>query len=129
VKNVKPKSRGTEDGAIHGAVIWRLSQWKKMSSADVQNAMNKYMDWGQEAREQGFVMVGQKLADDAGRVVRGPGQVVTDGPFSETKEVVGGYYIIVAADYDEVVSRLVNHPHFEYAGSMEIRKIEAFVSG
>ncbi|MBZ5604668.1 MAG: YciI family protein, partial [Acidobacteriia bacterium] len=42
---------------------------------------------------------------------------------SETKEVFGGYYLIEAADYDEAVQRALTHPHLEYGGTVEVRKL------
>ena len=47
----------------------------------------------------------------------------TDGPYSETKEILGGFYLIEAADYDEAVARSLDHPHLEYGGTVEVRKI------
>ena len=46
----------------------------------------------------------------------------TDGPYSETKEVLGGYYMIEAANYDEAVQRTLDHPHLEYGGTIEVRQ-------
>ena len=50
--------------------------------------------------------------------------MVTDGPYSETKEVLGGYYLIEAANYDEAVRRCKDHPHLEHGGTIEVRQIE-----
>ena len=47
----------------------------------------------------------------------------TDGPYSETKEVLGGYYTIEAASYEEAVSRALEHPHLEYGGTIEVRQV------
>ncbi len=66
----------------------------------------------------------ERLAEDVGRVMRSTGGQprVTDGPYSETKEVLGGYYLIEAADYDEAVRRAMDHPHLDH-GTIEVRKI------
>jgi hypothetical protein len=56
----------------------------------------------------------------------GAGQVrVTDGPFSEAKEVLGGYFLITAASYDEAVRRAGDCPHLEYGGTIEVRQVDA----
>ena len=47
---------------------------------------------------------------------------LTDGPFAETKEVLGGYYTIEAADYDEAVKLAMDHPHLEH-GTVEVRHV------
>src|SRR4029077_16336391 len=61
----------------------------------------------------------------AGRVMRTEhGKTrVTDGPYSETKEVLGGYYTIEAANYDEAVQRTLDHPHLEHGGTIEVRQV------
>ena len=46
-----------------------------------------------------------------------------DGPYSETKEVLGGYYTIEAANYEEAVQRSLDHPHLEYGGTIELRQV------
>jgi hypothetical protein len=52
------------------------------------------------------------------------GQVrATDGPYSEAKEVMGGFYLIEAADYDQAVQRTLDHPHLEFGGKIEIRQL------
>ena len=53
------------------------------------------------------------------------GQVrVTDGPYSETKEVLGGYYIIEAGSYDQAIERSRDCPHLEYGGTIEVREVD-----
>jgi hypothetical protein len=49
---------------------------------------------------------------------------VTDGPYTESKEVVGGYWLIEASAYDEVVDLLRAHPLLELGGALEVRQIE-----
>jgi hypothetical protein len=39
--------------------------------------------------------------------------------------VLGGYYLIEAANYDEAVSRSLDHPHLEYGGTIEVRQLFA----
>ena len=47
----------------------------------------------------------------------------TDGPYSETKEILGGYYTIEAANYDEAVKLTLDHPTLEYGGTVEVRHV------
>jgi hypothetical protein len=100
--------------------------WLKMPAEDKQKWFGKYMAWGNQARQGGFLAGSNKLVDDAGKVMRGPKAVTTDGPYSETKEVLGGYYLIEAANYDEAVRRCKDHPHLEHGGTIEVRQIEKF---
>ena len=92
-----------------------------MSPEEMQAFFLRYRDWMASMKTVG----GQKLADDEGRVLRknGKGVSVTDGPYAEAKEVMGGFVIVEADSYDEVVRQCQSSPHFE-AGSIEIRRIE-----
>jgi hypothetical protein len=96
-------------------------EFAKMPPEKAQEAMGKYMAWVQKP----FVVDAKRLGIDAGRVIRirNGEPAVTDGPYSETKEMLGGYYTIQAANYDEAVKLAMEHPHVEYrAGTVEIRQ-------
>ncbi len=97
--------------------------WRTMPADEKQKWFAKYMAWGNKARQAGFLVGSNKLMDDAGKVMRGQ-KTVIDGPYSETKEVVGGYYLIEAASYDEAVRRFKDHPHLEHGGTIEVRQVE-----
>ena len=97
------------------------TDWQKVSPEDMQNAIEKYMAWTKKP----FTVDSKRLAGDSGRVIRsGPGGPrTTDGPYSETKEVLGGFYLIEAANYDEAVQRSLDHPHLEYGGTLVVRHL------
>jgi hypothetical protein len=97
------------------------AQFKALSPEEMQKAIEKYMAWAKKP----FTVDSKRLAGDSGRVMRSQhGKLrATDGPYSETKEVLGGFYLIDAADYDEAVARTTDHPHLEYGGTIEIRKL------
>jgi len=93
-----------------------------LSPEEMQKATEKYMAW----RKKPFVVDGQRL-DQPGRVMQkknGSAATVTDGPFSESREVLGGYYTIEASSFDEAVKLLHDHPHVDF-GSIEIRQVFA----
>ncbi len=93
----------------------------KMSPEEMQKALEKYMAWTKKP----FTLDSKRLGQDAGKVVRSQNgrPRAVDGPFSETKEVLGGFYLIEAVDYDEAVARASEHPHVEYGGTIEVRKL------
>jgi hypothetical protein len=93
---------------------------------EMQKIIQKYNAWGEKLRRNGQLVTGHKLTDDAGRAVRRQGEElrVTDGPYSETKEVLGGYYLIEANSYDQAVERARDCPHLELGGAMVIRQID-----
>ncbi len=100
------------------------SRWASMPPAEMQQAFGKYMAWGQKARQAGFLAGSNKLTDRGGKVLRGKKAVITDGPYAEAREVLGGYYLIEASSYDEAVKRTLDHPHLEYDGTVEVREVE-----
>ena len=106
-----------------GVLYGDPARFESMPPAALQAAIAKYMGWGQQATKKKLIVGSNKLVDDKGKVLRRT-PVATDGPYSETKEVLGGYYLIEAANYDEAVKFFQDHPHLTYDGTIEIRKIE-----
>jgi hypothetical protein len=96
-----------------------------MSPADIQAVIRRYMDWRARVQGGGRDVSGHKLRDGEGRVMRGAvgAPKVTDGPYAESREVIGGLFIVDARDYDEAVSLARDCPHLDF-GTIEIREIE-----
>jgi hypothetical protein len=96
-----------------------------LSPQEMQAIIGRYMQWGQRLREQGLLKASDKLKDGEGRIMRRDGGkvAVTDGPFAESREIVGGFYLIEAKNYDDAVGRCQDHPHLEW-GSIEVREIQ-----
>jgi hypothetical protein len=98
-------------------------------SADERMAViREYMAWTDKIRTSGHHKQGEKLTDDAGKALRAAGGkvTVTDGPYAESKEVVGGFYIIQAKDYAEACRIAETSPHMKYGSGIEVRQIESF---
>jgi hypothetical protein len=87
-----------------------------------QAHMQKWMQWMGSLTEQGK-FVGAQPLKTAGKVVKGTGKVVTDGPFIEGKELVGGYLICKADSVDEAVEISKGCPILEHDGIVEVREI------
>jgi hypothetical protein len=89
--------------------------------------IQKYTAWGQKLAARGRLHLGRKLTDEGGRVMtpKDGGKKVTikDGPYIESKEVVGGAYVITADSYDHAVELCQGHPNFLF-GSIEIRELD-----
>lgn len=95
-----------------------------ISPEDIQKIIQRYVAWRQKVEQGGRKVEGHKLVDGQGRVLRGQGSAtVTDGPYAEAREVIGGLFIVDARDYDEVVGLCADHPHLDF-GAIEIREIE-----
>ncbi len=97
----------------------------EMSPEEMQRTMLKYKTWTERVAGSGRLADANKLRDGEGRVLRQPGGklTVTDGPFAESKEIIGGYWLINAASYDEVIEMTRDHPHLQF-NTLEIRQIQ-----
>src|SRR5690348_9754006 len=98
-----------------------VQHFRSMSPEEMQKAVEKYMAWAKKP----FTRDTKRLAEDVGRVIRTENgkQRTTDGPYSETKEILGGYYTIEAASYDEAVQLTMTHPHLEHGGTVVVRQV------
>jgi hypothetical protein len=83
----------------------------------------KWDDWFEGLAAQGKVQHGRPLAL-GGRVVAGPaGERVTDGPFAEGKEVIGGYFFLTVADIDEATRIAQRCPGLPLGLTVEVRPV------
>ena len=82
------------------------TMWNTMSEADQHAGLQEYEKYSNWLGEKGWMRAGDQLADtDQATTVReAEGKILaTDGPFAETKEQLGGYYIIECANLDEAI--------------------------
>jgi hypothetical protein len=101
------------------------TDWKKMSPEEMQKAIQKFIAWRQKLDSHKILVGSGKLRDDGGKVIRGKDHMrVTDGPYSETREVLGGYFMITAANYVAAVEQCRDCPGLEYGGTIELREVE-----
>lgn len=94
-------------------------RWAEMSPSEIEAAMRHYGQWMRDLRAQGRIAEGEELAPE-GKVIGRDGGI-TDGPFAEGKEGVGGFFIIEAASLDEATQMSRDCPHLSYGGFVEIR--------
>ena len=97
-----------------------------VSPEQIQKIIADYSAWRDRVEAEGRLVASNKLKDEGGRnLVQKNGSVrVVDGPYSEAKEVVGGYFVIRAADYDEAVEVSKGCPHLIYGGRIELRQLD-----
>ncbi len=88
---------------------------------EIQRAIDAFYAWRDRLVEEGRMKRGQRLSTQ-GRVVSRHG--VTDGPFAETKEVIGGYWIFVADSLDAAAALAAQNPCIACGLSFEVRPIE-----
>jgi hypothetical protein len=104
------------------------SGWGNLSEADQQTQMEKWFAYTEEMRSAGVSDMGDALqpTGTATTVRTKNGEpIVTDGPFAETKEQLGGYYLLDVADLDEAIKWASKCPAAP-VGSIELRPIQEF---
>jgi hypothetical protein len=93
-----------------------------VSPEEMQAVTKLWMDWvGGIAAQNKLTNPGNRLTS-GGKVVR-PKNVVTDGPYTEIKELIGGYSIVKTATIEEAVEIAKGCPVFMIGGNVEVREI------
>jgi len=87
-----------------------------------QRGMQRWRTWIEQLTKSGKYKGGFPL-ETGGKVVKGANKLVTDGPFPESKEVVGGYLLVSAKDLAEAVEISKGCPIFAEGGAVEVRPI------
>ena len=97
-------------------------QWDEAATPhDVQAAIDRFYAWYERNLALGRMRPGSRLAP-AGKVVSRAG--VTDGPFAEAKELVGGYWFIVASSLEEAARLAAENPCLAFGLTLELRELE-----
>jgi hypothetical protein len=102
------------------------AKWEAMSEAERAAFMEDCIAYGGELHRGGHVLGGEALQDGRSAVTlrhRGGKVEVTDGPFAETKEQLGGILIFEARDLNHAIQLMAAHPGVR-AGSFEIRAVD-----
>ena len=114
MQNMKP----TENYLL----LFRSATWyRDLPEEKVQEIVTSWMDWYARLVKNGVVENGRPLAPE-GRVVSAAG-AISDGPFAEAKETVGGYFILNAATMDEAVAVARQCPGLPYGVNVEVRPL------
>lgn len=97
-------------------------QFENQSPEEMQAHMARWGEWmasigSDDQPAEGFPLQAE------GKVVWKSGELITDGPFTEGKEIVGGYVLVAAKDMDHAVNLSKTCPIFEFGGTVEVREI------
>jgi hypothetical protein len=90
----------------------------------LEQRMATYVQWMQKMMAEGRYKGGQPLDEDEGRLLKNKEEVLTDGPFMEVKEIIGGYVIISADDINQATEIARTCPLLDYF-QLEVRKLKA----
>jgi hypothetical protein len=98
-------------------------QWDKTLSPDeIQSTTEKFYIWYDRLINEGKMKPGQRLTFEGKTVARK--NVITDGPFGESKEAIGGYWFILAQSLDEAAQIAKGNPCLDFGHLVEIRPID-----
>lgn len=94
--------------------------------AEMAEIVEQYKSWAGGLAQRGLLAGGEKLADEGGRHLRmASGKALaTDGPYAEAHDIIGGYFIIKAADMAAAETLARSCPHLSGQRWIEIRRIE-----
>ena len=100
---------------FHGGVA------SNASPEQMQANMGKWMAWIDKLNKDNRYVSGEPL-HPGGKLINGR-KSVTDGPFTEGKEIVGGFFIVNAKDYDEAVALCDDYPDYDLGGKIQVRQV------
>jgi hypothetical protein len=104
------------------------SSYGAMSPEEMQQMLQKWQTWITEGLRQGWMLEAGDGLKKEGRVING-NKVVSDGPFIEAKEIVGGFSIVQADTLDAAAELAKGCPIFLRRGSVEVRPLQGFNMG
>jgi hypothetical protein len=93
------------------------------SPDQMQQMMQKWATWLKDLGQKGHIKDQGQPLERAGKLVTGKQKTITDGPFAEAKDVVGGYTLVIARDLDQAVELSKGCPIFEVDGAVEVRPV------
>jgi hypothetical protein len=94
----------------------------EFSPEEMQNHMQKWFSWVDDLKSKNIYVSGEPLLPE-GKTVTGKKAVVTDGPFAESKEIIGGFFLIKAATIEEATEIAKACPDLPLDGIVEIREV------
>ena len=105
-------------------LLFRGAQWDKgLSPEEVQEMVTQWYAWFERLTQEGKCKAGQPLERE-GKIVSGRnGRTVADGPFAESKEAIGGYFLLQVDDLNEAVEIAKQCPGLAYGIDVEVRPV------
>lgn len=117
-------SSSSSAGSKQFLLLFRHTDWdKNMPLEEAGSLMNRINEWFEKLAGEGLVLGGHPLHSSGVSVSGKGGATVTDGPFTESKEVIGGYVILAAPDLDTAVQIAKSNPILDYGMTVEVREV------
>ena len=120
-------SRNIPQSESEYMLLFRGTDWHKgLSSETVRTVMNQWYNWFERLAEQGRATSGHPLAYE-GKIISGKkGRTVVDGPFVESKEAIGGYFLLHVENEAEAIEIAKHCPGLEHGVQVEVRSVVKF---
>jgi hypothetical protein len=100
------------------------NEWyNKLSAAEIKKVSETAKAWYEGLAARGIAKEGHGLARAGARITAKTGKVISDGPYAESKEAVGGYLIVQAGSMEEAIAIAKSCPTVAYGTTMEIREV------
>jgi hypothetical protein len=105
-------------------LLFRGTDWHKgLSPDEIQTVTNQWMSWFERLTNEGKARAGHPL-EGTGKIVSGKnGRIVADGPFAESKEAIGGYFLLKVDSLEDAVAIAKQCPGLEYGAIVEVRPV------
>jgi hypothetical protein len=114
----------TEQSSLSEYLVISRGQWDETCSPDeIQNVIDQFYVWLEQLVSEGKMKRGQRLTHKGKTVARQ--NAITDGPFGESKEVIGGYWSVLAYNLEEAAQIVKGNPCLDYGLILEIRPIDS----
>jgi hypothetical protein len=105
-------------------LLFRSANWDYgLSLEEMQKIMDRTYAWFERLREEGKFKAAQPLFDESKIVTGKTRRIVTDGPFAESKETIGGYLILNVRTMEEAVEIAQGWPLLDYGSTLEVRPV------
>jgi hypothetical protein len=105
-------------------LLFRGTRWdKNLSPEQIQNVMSRWMAWYDRLVSEEKIKSAHPLASEGKIVSKKRELSVADGPFAESKEAIGGYFLLLVNDFDEALEIAKECPALDYGLTVEVRPV------
>lgn len=99
-----------------------IEKMENLSPKEMEELANTHMTWAEKLAESGHLISGDGL-QQKGVLISGKNAVIKDGPYLESKEIIGGYYLLQAKNLETIVELAKECPCHIWGGTTEVRQI------
>jgi hypothetical protein len=105
-------------------LLFRGTDWHKgLPPEEIERVVNQMRAWFDRLTAEGKAKAGKPLFQEGKIVSRKRGRLVVDGPFAESKEAIGGFFLLAVESLDEAAEIAKDFPCLEYGATVEVRPV------